>query len=331
MNEYNTEKYIEQYEHIIKLELLTNEELSQVKKKRAQFEVAIRSANKDPKAFVEYIKYECALMKKFRQNDNQDEKNSRALDRAMSSNVKEIFRVALRKFQDKRKIWSSYVSFAKNKFPSMVSSIYQDMLNFHHSVDDYVEAVVYEMSVKNYNVAIQFLIQGMSKQKESKELVVLYIECTLKQAHEHDDEKFKANTLIQAKKFYTKFLKESSDVKLHVDLLRKIQNFDFSINFQNDVVTHLLQEFTDNPDVWDIVAKRHLDGLFYGDDNVKNPSFDLCLNKMLAIYEKSFEFVSSGDVKRMYSLYIETLLELDAMPKINDMCLKYVRQALGKG
>jgi hypothetical protein len=56
MNEYHTEKFIEQYEHISRLDILTDEELAHVKKKRGQFEVAIKSS-KDPKVKILYITY----------------------------------------------------------------------------------------------------------------------------------------------------------------------------------------------------------------------------------------------------------------------------------
>lgn len=334
MNEYHTEKFIDQYEHIRRLSLLTDEELSHVKKKRNQFEVAIRSV-KEPKEFIEYIKYEIALMKKFKQIEYKNENDERALDRAMSLNVKEIFRSALKKFQAKRKIWEYYVSFVKQKFPNIVTNVYQEMLHFHHTKEDYAEVVRHEMSKGNFNVAIAFLIQGISQEKD-KDLVVLHIECSLQQAEEEKDEKVRENTLAQASKFYAKFLKSSKEVRVHVDLIQKIQKFEFAMSLQDEILTNMLRAFRERAEVWDVLAKRHLDGLFYNEnsedqENEKNPSTETCLRHALTIYDKSFEYIGEPFRKQMYNLYITKLLELDASSDImTQQCLMFVRQALGK-
>lgn len=336
MNEYSTEKFIAQYEHISRLKLLTDEELTHVKKKRAQFEVAVKSA-KDVKPYVEYIKYEIALMKKFKQIDYENENDGRAMDKAMSLHVKEIFRSALKRYPEKRKIYDHYISFAKQKFPTIVTAIYQEMLHYHHKKEDYVEAVRHEMSRKNFNVAIGFLIQGISKEKDSKDLVVLHIECSLQQAENEKDEKLRENTLQQVSKFYAKFLKSSKEVKVHVDLIQRIQKFDFAISLQNDILTNMLRGFRERAEVWDILAKRHLDGLFYDENkeiesNSKDVPFETCVRHALTIYDKSFEYVGEPFRKQMYSLYISKLLELEnsSAVKRSPQSSKYIRQALGR-
>jgi tetratricopeptide (TPR) repeat protein len=341
MNEYNTEKYIEQYEHISKLELLTSAELSQVKRKRAQFEVSVKNAS-DPKPFIEYIKFELALIKKFQQLEYQNENDERALERSLAKNVKDIFFLSLRKFQDRRTLWALYLAFAKSKFPHSVTGIYQQMLNFHSTKEDYIEAIEYEMSKSNFNVALGFLIQVMNREKESKELVALHIRCSLQQADEQGDEKFKENTIQQVSKFYAKFLQDSEDVLLHIGLIQSIQNFTFALGFQNDVLSNLIKKFTGQPATWDLLAKRHLDGLFFGDkhdddgdDEAKEAPEEIPLEtrlrRALAIYDKSFEIIGESSVKQMYEFYITKLLQLDdESTSMSDSCQRQLRHALGK-
>lgn len=332
MNEFHSEKFIDQYEHISCLNLLTAEELSILKKKRNQFEVSIKSA-KEPKEFIEYIKYEIALMRKFKQCNYDNESDGKALDRSMAFHIKEIFRRSLKRFQAKRKIWEYYLSFMKQKFPNMVTGIYQEMLHYHHTKDDYIEAVRYEMSRDNYSVAIAFLIQGISKEKD-KDLVILHIECSLQQAEKEDNDEMKEKTLNQTTKFYTKFLKSSKEVKVHVDLIQKIQKFKFAIALQNEILTHMLRVFRDRAEIWDVLARRHLDGLFYNEENSEakneNQPFEICLRYALTIYDKSFNYVGESFRKQMYNLYISKLLELDASLQVDENCLKFIRNALGK-
>lgn len=335
MNEYNTEKYLEQYEHISKLELLTSNELSQVKKKRAQFEVSIKNAS-DPKPYIEYIKFELALIKKFQQLESQNENDERALERSLAKNVRDIFFVALRRFQNRRKLWSLYLAFAKSKFPHLVTGIYQQMLNFHSTKEDYIEAIEYEMSKSNFNVAIGFIIQCMGREKDSKELVALHIRCSLQQADEQDSEEFKENTIQQVSKFYTKFLKDC-DIKIHIDLLKHIQQFSFAIKFQNEILTNLIQKYPARAETWHLLANRHLDGLFFGDndDSAKQEKpedipLEVRLKHALAIYDKAFEIVSEKNVREMYEMYINKLLELDESTEMSENCQRKLRHALGK-
>lgn len=334
--EYRNEQFIQQYEHIKKLELLTDEELLQVKRKRSFFETSIKSCV-EIKPFIDYIKYEIALMKKFKQMEYDNESDGRALDRVMSFHVKDLFRLCLKKFQNKRKVWQHYIAFAKQKFNHSVTGIYQEMLRFHHKTEDYIEAAQHEMSKSNFTVAMSFLAQGMGNQKESsQQLVVTYIECSLKQGSEEDDDAKKA-TLLQASKFFDKFLRSSDDVSVHCQLLEKIQSYDYAMSFQNDVVTNMMQVFPHKAEVWDILARRHLDGLFYEltDENEMVPAvekipFEICLARAITIYDKALDTVDDAERAKIFTFYINKLLEIDDSSHISSTCLKTIRQALGR-
>lgn len=342
-SEYRKERLIEQYEHIKKLQLLSDEELSQLKRKRSFFDISIQSAT-EIKPFIDYIKFEMALMKKFRLMDFKNERDGKALDRAISRQVQDLFRFALKKFQDKRKLWEHYIAFAKQKFSNSVTRIYEEMLCFHQRTEDFIEAADHEMLKKNYTTAMNFLIQGMGHSKDScEQLVVAYIQCSIKQGNEQDDNAKEA-VLLQASKFYAKFLKDSTDVSMHCELILKIQSFKYSINFQNDILTNLMRLFVERAEVWDLLAKRHLDGLFYeppkeGGQDEKVPeiaeetnviTFDICLRHAITIYEKSFNSVADLHQQKMYTLFIDQLLELDSKTNMRANCLKITRQALGK-
>lgn len=342
-SEFRKEQLIDQYEHITKLELLSDEELSHLKRKRSFFEISIQSAN-DVKPFIDYIKFEIALMKKFKQMDFKNERDGKALDRALASHVKDLFRLSLKKFQDNRKLWEHYIAFSKQKFSNSVTKVYEEMLCFHHKTQDFIDAADNEMFKKNYTTAMNFLLQGMANNKDScEQLVVAYIQCSLKQGNGQGD-KAKEAVLLQASKFYVKFLKDFTDVAMHCDLLQKIQSFKYSMSFQNDVLTNVMRAFADRAEVWDVLAKRHLEGLFYeppkegaqdekaseiAEEEKKIP-FEVCLRNAITIYEKSLDSVGDQHKEKMFTLYIAELLKLDEKPHMSGSCLKLVRQALGK-
>lgn len=334
-SEYRNEQFIQQYEHITKMKLLTNEELGHVKKKRNLFEIGIRSAN-EVKPFIDYIKYEIALMSKFKQIDYKNDSDGRALNAVMALHVKGLFRLALKKFQDKRRIWDHYLEFAKQTFPKSVTSIYQDMLRYHHETSDYIEAARHEISKNNFTTAIPILMQGIGIHKDSKSLVVMFIECSIKQGEKQDENVQKA-TLLQASKFYEKFFKNSDEIESICELLRTIQVYSYSLSFQNTMLTDLMAEHAGRAEVWEIFASRHLDGLVYSSAATElSPKettilpFDIRLRQTITIYETSLESVSKDNKKKMFAFFINRLLELDEKKDISLTCLKFIRQSLGK-
>jgi len=330
MNEYSTEKFIEQYEHIKKLQLLTDNELNQLKRKRAHFEVSIKSA-KDVKNFIEYIKYESVLTNKFKQTEFENENDGRALDRSMCNHVRDIYKQAVRKFPENKTIWNYYIEFAKVKYPNTVTSIYQQMLGYHHTDNDYIEAASHEMNKKNYYVAINFLIQGMSNEKKNSKLVALHIECSLKQAEASGDEKFKEKILVQVTKYFEKYIKSTKDVQIYVDMLRKIQHITFSISFQNQIIQYLLIVLCSRPEVWNLLADRHLDGLLFDENNSpKDIPFINRLRHALTIYDKSIEMVDNKYRTQMYDLYLSKLMELETLTNLDEYAIDCIRYAFAK-
>lgn len=338
-SEFRNEQFIKEYEHITKLELLSEEELNQLKRKRSFFEVSIKNSS-EVKNYINYIKYEIALMNKFKQMDYQTGNDGRALDRVMAMHVRDLFRLTLKKFQEKRKIWEHYLSFVKQKFPNIVTSVYREMLRFHHQRDDFIEAAEHEMSRNNFVMAMDLLKQGMGNHKDSCEkLVIVYIECSLKQGIDRD-ESVKETILVQAAKFYDKFLKGCEDVTVHCELLQKIESIDYSMTFQNDVLTHLMKAFTGRAEVWEILATRHLAGIIYqapedddkssSDETLRKLPFDVCLRYAIEIYEKSLDTVDDNDLTKMFTFFIDKLLEIDASKSTNVICLKTVRKSLAK-
>lgn len=170
----------------------------------------------------------------------------------------------------------------------------------------------------------------------------MYIECSIKQGN-NEDEKQQQSHLLQAATLYEKYLKNFSQVSCHCEMLQKIQNFEYSTGFQNDVLTHLLQNFAYQAEVWQLLATRHLSGLVFieqQDDSIrktedgqilpKHIAFHVRLTHCIGIYEKSLDSVGSAGKKEMLSFIIEKLLELDAAKTITNDSLKIIRQALGK-
>jgi U3 small nucleolar RNA-associated protein 6 len=349
--EFRNEQFIKQYEHIKKLELLNDEELTSVKRKRSSFEMSIKNSP-ELKNYLDYIKYEIALMRRLKQRDSSDKHgyNAQALDKSVAYHIKDLFRMALKKFQANRKLWEHYLAFSKQKFSNFVTPIYREMLTYHHESEDYIEAARYEMSKNNHTVASNLLIQAMGRLKEpSNELVIVYIECSLNQGLDEDqDDEAKEAAKLQATKFFDKFLKTSEDVtivKSLCDLLKRVQHFTYAMDFQNYVLKHLTETYTDRADVWDLVATRHFAGLITEEDSSEETKeteetektekiprkipLEERLLSSINVYEEALELVAEAEKPVMFEFYINKMLELDMDSTFSDWCLKVVRRALG--
>jgi hypothetical protein len=325
--EYRYEQFIDQYEHIIKLELLTSEELSQLKRKRNHYETLIKNAT-EVKVYIDYIQYEVALMKKFRQMDFNDEKDGRALDYALARHIKELFRLSLKRFKEKRKLWEMYISFMKQKFRIQVSRIYEEMLHYHHKVSDFVEAAEHEMSMENYQNSMNFLMQGIAvNKKDNEKLVLLYVECCTKRAGK--DSVGVEAAIAHTMKSYEKFLMPIEDVSIHCELLKRIQDVEHSMDFQKFVLTHLKENFSGKSELWNLLALRHIEGLFEDEDETQKIPRHLCIRRGLETYERALDSVDENEKMKMYEFCIEKILELEEEDS-SDETKKNLRKALGK-
>lgn len=329
MDEYSTEKFIEQYEHIKKLQLLPDDQLSLLKKKRTKFEVALKSAE-DIKAFMDYLQYELVLMHKFKSIKYDNEIDGTAILRAFSAHVRSIFRRAIKRFPEDHKLWCQYIQFLKKHFPSNVTGVYQEMLSFHHSIEDYKEAAQHEMERKNHYVATTFLVQGMNSHKEPTEIVLLYIECLLRQAEE-GDKVLQEKTLNNVIKSYNKCIKNSGDVKLLVELLRKVQGINYARTLQKEIFNDLIK-FSKQPEFWNFMAVSYLDGHFYEGQYVdfkpEDIPFETRLIYALSIYKKALDCVDDKKLATMYELCLSKLEELYSVVPMNDSCGKCLKLAL---
>lgn len=335
--EYRNESFIQDYENIKLLDLLNNDELRVVKKKRTDFENSIRLAN-DPKPFVEYIRFEMALMAKFKEKNYHKERSGQALDRKMALHIRNLFQLAVRKFPSKRKLYEQFITFAKIKFASQVTDIYRGMLRFHHTKEDYLEAANHQIERKSFKPAIDILIEGIGKYQD-KMLIAKQIECLL-QLSVIDEEKGKLHHTA-AMNLFNKFLKNEENIKFYKEFLFSLQSVPSSAAFQNVIIASITPKFNNNPEFWNILAQRHLDGFFYDPEMEENetvpdrktdekiPSAER-LQRALSFYKKGINKITdASNLEQMYMFYLDKLTELDET--MNESCQKTVRLAYADG
>jgi hypothetical protein len=103
------------------------------------------------------------------------------------------------------------------------------------------------------------------------------------------------------------------------------------MSFQNQIIQYLLTAFCSRPEVWNLLADRHLDGLFFEEnDEIRSPSDIPFLDRLrhaLTIYDKSIDMVDDQFITQMYELYLSKLMELETQTNLDECAIEYIRYA----
>ncbi|XP_063228189.1 U3 small nucleolar RNA-associated protein 6 homolog [Bacillus rossius redtenbacheri] len=121
-----------------------------------------------------------------------------------------------------------------------------------------------------------------------------------------------------AEVMYEMAVKKINDVSFITTLLSTASKYDFTQNLQRKIINDLLKNFPNDELTWNTMARRELEGLHYTDSPfpsehraVKDDSkkslrerIKLCVGVYVAAFKKV-------NTERMWSLYIDTLLEIN--------------------
>ncbi|CAO1326295.1 unnamed protein product [Diamesa serratosioi] len=359
--EYRLENSIEELEIIKSLKLLSDEEIQKIKKQRSAFEHQISANKTEIKTFVNYVKFEVALMCSLKEKGFLKEVSGRQLGTRICNRVRYIYRDGLKRFPNSKPLWAQYIIFAKKKYRESVSEIYQQMLNYHKDKEVYLEAAEFEMEQKNFTSASRILIEAIGKHPTCRELSQRQIYNNLKQGQDNEDAR--PNALKSALSVYQATSSNFKTVNFFIDALNMVQEFDYAKPLQDLILLDVMRKHADEELTWNMLAVRHINGLFYNapetvdisvesastepmepisvDENVseeadmiksndelqKEPERTLeeRLKMGITIYEKA---ISTIKTQKMFTFYIDKLLELDN--EYNDQVHRVlIRRGLG--
>lgn len=181
--EQRLEKYVPTFEQLIKLEIFTRQEVKDIIKQRRSFEYSLQSKSATLETYLNYIKYESAVMELTEQRKSEKgiDSNQRLLsDIDWPKNIHSIFRNAIRHFgQSSLQVWKLYFDFclANHAFKDLSQSFAQCLRLHRQDPELWILAATWEMKDNgNPEYAKELMEQAISELPDQPKLYSMYAE-----------------------------------------------------------------------------------------------------------------------------------------------------------
>ena len=149
----NLEKMLTELEQLQRIQLLSDEEVKMVIKKRKKFEYKMQKREKQKNDILAYIKYESSLLNliAIRRDQHQYMNKKNEIDFEIAKRINKLFRILEHRFAGDLLIWSSHIVFLKEmKWTESIGKIYRRMLQVHpDKVDLWISAGRHELENDN--------------------------------------------------------------------------------------------------------------------------------------------------------------------------------------
>ncbi|XP_025828841.1 U3 small nucleolar RNA-associated protein 6 homolog [Agrilus planipennis] len=332
----NMETMTVELESMFCTKLYTHEEIRRITKKRTDFEYKIHGLNKTLQDFREYIVYEQTLLKdirlrrdKFRVGEKKD-----AIEHRIIKRIRELYEMAIQYYPNDFLLFIQFFKFCKRvNYVNTTNNIVTKMIQKHPNEEKvwYVAANWYAYDCNDLDTAREIILKGLSIHKDFKLLYKEGIQMELifavgKQEQKSDSMKHESSEETEEElqkkrklgldkiKVYLKHAIEHVDnCEFYIEILEMFDKYKFTEEVQQLIIKHLLNKYWSNELVWHKLAVRETKGLHYQ----TNPTFEYNgqstkgrLKAAINKYEEGVEKVPSDKKEKMWSFYLDFLLEL---------------------
>ena len=176
------ENMLTELEQLQRIQLLSNEEVKMVIKKRKKFEYKMQKQEKQKNDILAYIKYESSLLNliAIRRDQAQYMNKKNEIDFAIAKRINKLFRILEHRFAGDLMIWSSHIAFLKEmKWNESIGKIYRRMLQVHpDKIELWLSAGRHELEdnnskkINNIENARTLFMEGLRFHPSSAELLL---------------------------------------------------------------------------------------------------------------------------------------------------------------
>ncbi|XP_011646217.1 U3 small nucleolar RNA-associated protein 6 homolog [Pogonomyrmex barbatus] len=336
-------------EQMEKLKLFDGNEIQNIAEKFKEYEYKIQRYTKCKEDYLRYIQYEMDLLKLIKQRKDKYgiTQKKTDIDFAIVNKMNNLYKEAISKFQDDIRFWIAYMKFCKHMhFHSNVTDMLSRMLQVHRDKPKcWHIAACWELEENNNKQsARQYLFRGLKIHPNSQ---LLYIDAFKLELNDHltitsnnfnDTESHRDNSAsavmndsempvaLEAAYFiYRQAFEYIKDIKFIIELLNITKKYKDTDRLQKKIICDMIQEYTHEslilecthePLIWDIMARRKLQGLVQPGlsdipmevENVKQTSLKDRIASCNEIYQMALKKIKTEE---MWSLYIDCLLEIN--------------------
>ena len=174
----NLEKMLTELEQLQRIQLLSNEEVKMVIKKRKKFEYKLQKRQKQKEDILSYIQYEASLLNliAIRREQSKYTNKKNEIDYAIAKRINKLFRILEHRFSGDLMVWSSHIAWLKEMdWTETVGKVYRRMLQVHpDKVKLWIAAARFELeeNIGNVENARTIYMEAMRFHPESIELLL---------------------------------------------------------------------------------------------------------------------------------------------------------------
>jgi len=244
-------------EHWVKQELFTPQEVRAIVKKRRELEYKMTRKIPLRSDFKRAIDYESKLLKLTlsRQSTLNEEFEKSKHDFHVQSRIQDIFRVALRKFDD-IDLWDAYLSFLiKVKSYKIANAEFVRSLELHANIPQlWIKAAIFSFDQMNDTQAAQVFFQrALRVHPKNTEIWLSFFAMMCKQ---YEDQQ-RSEDLSSLTSIYSyAFQSLPSTLENHLKFITVIDGVDVEIPLLKNILEFIVEEFADEEQAWIVYAKH---------------------------------------------------------------------------
>lgn len=319
------EEMTSELQQLQRVELFSPQEVKSILKKRTTFEYKIQKQQKNKADFLGYIQYEVGVLSllKIRREKIGYTHKKHEIDYAIAQRINKLYRILEHRFASDTKIWTSHIAFLKEQgWRSAVSKIYRRMLQEHqNNIGMWIAAAKFEMEdVGNAETARTVMLEAIRFHPKSERLFreyfrleLMFVDQLKKRSQVLGIAEEDLNDLPDetrdavldgkiAMAVYRKAVAEIGEAGFVGSLLAVACDFEFTAQIQWDIVESLKEDFAAEEIAYDTRARYEL--------VQRGRSLNKSVEQCCEVYESGLERLPT---KKMYSLYLDTLLEIPSL------------------
>ncbi|XP_058124778.1 U3 small nucleolar RNA-associated protein 6 homolog [Anopheles ziemanni] len=331
--ELRREEAIREYEYMQHLKLFTKSEISKIKTKRLYHDYKVERRSKNVTDFINYITYEVNLFHLLLERRKRLPSKTAGydgLEKSIHKRVRVLYRRAMARFASEYRIWTHFMRYCQMRhFYTDGSRVLNRMLNFHGDKPKaWLSAINWEYRLaNNLTSAKHYNLRGLQRHPECRELCLSLIGIQFDEAKALEKSKNSdglPKALKMAQLVYKNF--ERKDVEFFQQLLEELKKYrPLSDALAKQAIDTMKTKLADKEEMWDLLANLTLQGsefVVIADADSKD-----LLAQCIEIYHEGIARVPS---KKMYSLYIESMLKANDSAEGSEKEAKAKRKALAR-
>nr|XP_003223271.3 PREDICTED: U3 small nucleolar RNA-associated protein 6 homolog [Anolis carolinensis] len=327
--EQRVEDRVPELEQLERVGLFTRKEIRAVVKKASALEYKIQRRALHKEDFISYIQYEINLLeliKKRRARIGYSFKKDE-IEYSIVQRIHNVFKRATAKWKDDLQLWLSHVAFCKKWNKKMqLSKVFSMMLALHPNKPAlWIMAAKWEMEDRlSSESARQLFLRALRFHPECPKLYQEYFRMELMHAEKQRKEKkefeqakmdlgeFNYSEEVlngeMARIVYRNAIQKIKGAEFLLSLLSIAKLFDSTIDLQKEILENLQAQYTNDPLVWDYMARRELEiEALPPSEHMSKQSKALDMvrkeEQCCAVYEEAVTSLPSEDMWKCYVIF----------------------------